>query len=430
MSAASPSHGEFIGKYRIERKIGSGGMGEVYLATDTKLDRQVALKILPQECCINDDRLSRFVLEARAVSALNHPNILTIYEIDELDDTHYIATEFIDGEMLLDRLERQELSVGEVIDIGVQIASALATAHETGIVHRDIKPGNIMIRRDGLVKVLDFGIAKLAAPETIEVDSEAETQVHFKTLEGRIVGTVGYMSPEQARGKSVDARSDIWSLGCVMYEMLTNRQAFRGDTIADVLANVINREPASILSFRKDIPPELERIVLKALNKCVDDRYSSARELADDLKNLQTRMLVEVEQSRSGAFAAPVQERINDSNGSIVILPFADISPEGDNRYFSEGLTEEIIISLSKLKSLKVVARSAAMKYVSEPKSHQEIAGEFGVRYVLEGSVRRHRDELRITSQLVDAENQTYLWAETFRGTIEDVFEIQEEVAG
>src|ERR1043166_4565773 len=417
--------GTRLGRYEIRSKIGEGGMGEVYLAQDTKLARRVALKILPQEFVAEKDRMRRFVSEARSVSALNHPNIITIYEIGETKGTHYIATEYIEGETLQTRLKRESLSLKSALEIALQVASALEAAHRAGVVHRDIKPDNVMVRQDGIVKVLDFGIAKLTATESSDVDTEAVTRVQMKTRVGMILGTAAYMSPEQARGLETDARTDIWSFGCVLYEMLTREKPFQGETMTDVLANIVYREPASIVARRKEAPPELERIVAKTVSKNKDERYQSAKELFDDLKQLETRMLVDAELTRSRE-SIPAQPAFRNS---IAVLPFANISAEKDNDYFSEGLTEEIIMHLSKLQMLKVVALGSAMRYVKEGKTHKEAADDLGVQYLLEGSVRRQGKNLRITAQLIDAMHEVYLWAETYRGTIEDIFEIQEKVA-
>ena len=244
--------GTKLGRYEIRSQLGAGGMGEVYLAQDTKLDRKVALKILPQEFAEDEDRMSRFVREAKSASALNHPNIITIHEIGEINGTHFIATEYIEGETLQTGLKERSLSLKSTLQIALQVASALDAAHRAGIVHRDIKPDNVMVRHDGIVKVLDFGLVKLSATDSSEVDREGETKMQVKTRVGMIMGTVAYMSPEQARGQETDARTDIWSFGCVLYEMLTRQQPFQGETMTDVLANIIHREPASILAHRKD----------------------------------------------------------------------------------------------------------------------------------------------------------------------------------
>jgi serine/threonine-protein kinase len=421
--------GTKLGRYEIRSQLGAGGMGEVYLAEDTILDRKVALKILPQEFAEDKDKMSRFVREAKSASALNHPNIITIHEIGESNGRHFITTEYIEGETLKTRLKGQSLSLKATLEIALQVASALDAAHRAGIVHRDIKPDNVMVRDDGIVKVLDFGLVKLSATDRSEVDREGETKLQVNTRVGMIMGTVAYMSPEQARGQETDARTDIWSFGCVLYEMLTRQQPFQGETMTDVLANIIHREPASILAHRKDTPAELERIVTKAVWKNKDERYQSARELFNDLQQLQTQMLVEAELIRSGEGKNIAQIQPSPFLNSIAVLPFANISAEKDNEYFSEGLTEEIIMNLSKLQMLKVIARGSTMRYVKEGKTHKQTASDLGVQYLLEGSVRRQGKDLRITAQLIDASRDVYLWAETYRGTMEDIFDIQEKVA-
>jgi len=421
--------GTKLGRYEIRSQLGTGGMGEVYLAQDTMLDRQVALKILPPNLAEDNDRMSRFVREAKSASALNHPNIITIHEIGELEGLHFIAIEYIQGETLKSRLESESLSLKATLEIALQVVSALDAAHSAGIVHRDIKPDNIMVRRDGIVKVLDFGLLKLTSSQSAEVDSEGVTKMQLRTSAGVIMGTTAYMSPEQARGLEMDARTDIWSFGCVLYEMLTNQQAFHGETLTDVLANIIHQEPDSILAHRRDTPAELERVVARTLRKNRDERYQSAKDLFNDLQQLNTRLLVEAEIIRSGEGERFAQVQPTSFLSSIAVLPFANLSAEKENEYFSEGLTEEIIMNLSKLQMLKVITRGSAMRYVREGKTHKQIANDLGVQYLLEGSVRRYGSDLRITAQLVDAFRDEYIWAETYRGTMKDIFDIQERVA-
>jgi serine/threonine protein kinase/Tfp pilus assembly protein PilF len=294
--------GTKLGRYEIRSKIGAGGMGEVYLAQDTKLDRKAALKILPAEVASNQDWMRRFVQEAKAASALNHPNIITIHEIDETDSGHFIATEFIDGETLRERVLNAPLKLGESLDIATQIASALAAAHAAGIVHRDIKPENIMIRHDGIVKVLDFGLAKLTARlPTDSVDTEAATKALVQTEPGVVMGTVEYMSPEQARGLAVDVRTDIFSLGVVIYEMVAGQAPFGGATRSDLIVALLEREPPPLARFTPESPAELERIVMKALAKNPDERFQTAKDLLIDLKRLKQKLDVEAEIERTSA---------------------------------------------------------------------------------------------------------------------------------
>jgi serine/threonine protein kinase/predicted Zn-dependent protease len=293
--------GANLGRYEIRSKIGEGGMGEVYLAQDTKLDRKVALKILPAEVAAKKDRMRRFVQEAKTASALNHPNILTIYEISHADSTHFIATEFIDGDTLRQRMQGSRLKLSEVLNIAVQTADALAAAHEASIIHRDIKPENIMLRRrDAYVKVLDFGLAKLIEQQPAIVDKEAPTKTLFKTEEGVVMGTVTYMSPEQARGLEVDARTDVWSLGVVLYEMVAGCLPFEGSTASEIVASILNeKEQPPLKRFAREAPAELERIVTKALRKDREQRYQGIKDMLLDLKSLKQRLEFEVELERS-----------------------------------------------------------------------------------------------------------------------------------
>jgi serine/threonine protein kinase len=294
--------------YRIVRQLGSGGMGEVYLAEDIRLHRKVALKILPPHFTVNPDRVRRFEREARAASALNHPNIVTIYEIGQSNTTHFIATEFVDGETLREHMSRQRISIDEVLNIGTQIVSALQAAHQAGIVHRDIKPENIMLRRDGIVKVLDFGLAKLG-PEELPIHSEAPTNPMVHTNPGVVMGTVGYMSPEQARATAVDARADIWSIGVVMYEMVAGRTPFAGETQSQIIVSIIEHDPVS-LSINSEVPDELQRIVGKCLVKNRERRYQRVEDLLVDLKRLKQRLEVD---AAIGSTAEPGKTRDDDA---------------------------------------------------------------------------------------------------------------------
>lgn len=428
--------GSTLAHYRIVSKIGEGGMGEVYLAQDTKLDRKVALKILPADVAAHPDRMKRFVQEARAASSLNHPNIITIHEIGETASGHFIGTEFIDGETLRERMSRGGVELSDTLDIVVQVASALTAAHGAGIVHRDIKPENIMLRRDGIVKVLDFGLAKLV--EQTPLDAEAETRMQVRTQAGVIVGTAAFMSPEQARGQEVDARSDIWSLGCVLYEMLTRQQPFGGDTTTDVLANIIHREPPSILIRCPDAPAELERIIIRAVCKNKPERYQTANEFLADLKQLQKRLEFEAELERSSSpdkkteaqtqiirAAMTVETEIRNS---VAVLPFANLSADAENEYFCDGLADELLNSLAKIDDLKVAARTSAFSFKGKNVNVSEIGERLGVKNVLEGSVRKSGNRLRISVQLVNASDGFHLWSERYDREMQDIFELQDEI--
>ena len=288
-----------LAHYSIVRKIGAGGMGEVYLAQDKKLDRKVALKILPDEVASNQERMRRFVQEAKAASALNHPNIITIYEIDEIDSRHFIVTEFIDGETLRQRMKHGHLKLNDLLEIAIQAAGALAAAHAAGIIHRDIKPENIMVRRDGYIKVLDFGLAKLTQPEGSTTDTEAPTKALVDTGAGTVLGTSYYMSPEQAKGKRVDARTDLWGLGAVIYEMVAGHVPFEAETPSEVIGLILNKEPPPLARYDREAPPELERIVTKALTKDLEERYQTAKDLLVDLKRLKRQLDLESEIERT-----------------------------------------------------------------------------------------------------------------------------------
>ncbi|HKS28621.1 MAG TPA: protein kinase [Pyrinomonadaceae bacterium] len=320
LEEAEPMQGRLVGHYRVLSLLGRGGMGEIYLAEDTKLDRKVALKLLPEEWTEEMGRLRRFQLEARAASALNHPNILTIYEIGESEGLHFIATEFIEGETLRERM-RQGLKLEEVLDVSVQVASALQAAHEAGIIHRDVKPENIMVRRDGYVKVLDFGLAKLVE-QSESVNLEGATRMLSNTNPGLVMGTVQYMSPEQARGLPVDARTDIWSLGCVLYEMVAGRAPFEGPTMTDVLAAILEREPPSFSSIMTDAPAELEWIIRKSLRKERDERFQTAKEVLSDLRRLREELEFEARGSQSKKSGATIETRAIaavDTNASVEV---------------------------------------------------------------------------------------------------------------
>ena len=288
-----------IGHYEIIELLGAGGMGEVYLARDKTLVRQVALKLLPDYFTRDEARVRRFQQEARAASGLNHPNILTIYEISEVDGQHFIATEFIDGQTLRERMAHQRMKLSEALEIATQVAGALAAANEAGIVHRDVKPDNIMIRRDGYAKVLDFGLAKLTENPAATVDTEAATRVRVKTEPGMVMGTAQYMSPEQARGLAVDGRTDIWSLGVVLCEMLTGQAPFAGETPSHVIVSILEKHAPPLSRYLAEVPAELERIVSKALRKNRDERYQTVKDLLLDLKSLKQELEVEAHLERS-----------------------------------------------------------------------------------------------------------------------------------
>jgi serine/threonine protein kinase len=441
------SAGTKLGRYQIRAKLGEGGMGEVYLARDTRLDRQVALKVLPADVGADRSRMNRFVQEAKATSALNHPNIITIYEIEEGVAGHFIATEFVDGETLRERLRKAPLKVSEALDIGSQIATALAAAHHAGIIHRDIKPENVMIRTDGLVKVLDFGLAKLT-PRGLS-DPDAATQIQSETQPGMIMGTVAYMSPEQARGQKVDRRTDVWSLGVVLYEMLSGQQPFHGETPSDTLANILHREPEPLPI--QMLPAELVELLSRMLAKNLEARYETISDAATDIRQLQRRIELagepittvrssptaqtEVIVSSSSSRTSP--RTVVDSAASradegfwVAILPFKFTGSSAELPALADGLLEEIITGLSRFSYLRVIARSSASRSAGESADVRSIGNELGARYVMEGSLRQAGARLRLAVQLVDTTSGVHLWAENYEHSFdpESIFELQDDL--
>jgi serine/threonine protein kinase len=429
-----------LGRYRILKALGAGGRGEVYLAEDVELERLAALKILPAEVANDAERVRRFVQEAKAASALNHPNILTIYEIGVKDNFRFIASEFIEGETLRQKLETRELSVAETLDIAVQIVAASDAAHRSGIVHRDIKPENVMIREDGLVKVLDFGIAKLTEKKSESVDSDAVTVVKTGTMPGMVIGTANYMSPEQARGLPVDVRTDIFSFGIVLYEMLSGAKPFPGETAMDIIGAILYKEPAPLSETA--VPGELQLIVEKCLRKDRDERYESAKDLLDELKSLQKRLEFETELNQEGEKGRRGEEdKITKTQSSphllissspflnsIAVLPFTNMSADAENEYFCDGLAEELLNALAKIDDLKVAARTSAFSFKNKNTNISKIGNILNVRTVLEGSVRKSGNRLRITVQLVNAANGFHLWSERYDREMQDIFDVQDEI--
>jgi len=403
--------GTTVSHYRVVRRLGEGGMGVVYEAEDLRLGRPVALKFLPDHLACDRSALERFQAEARAASSLNHPHICTIYDVDEAEGRPFIAMELLEGEPLRARLARP-LPVAAIVHIALQLAEALEAAHAKGIVHRDIKPENVFVSADETAKLLDFGIAKLVTEQTA---AGATTRVGTGPL---ALGTVAYMSPEQARGEALDARTDLFSLGVVLYEMATGAEPFRGATTGAILGEILTGAPIPPVRLNPEVPPELERIVNKLLEKERELRYQSARDVRVDLERLRRRL--------AAPAAAP---RPPAEQASIVVLPFENLSPDPDNAFFADGLTEEIIADLSKVRALRVISRTSAMLLKGSKKDVPTIARELNVRYVLEGSVRRAGSHMRITAQLIDAPVDAHLWAEKYSGTLDDVFDLQENLS-
>ncbi len=417
-----------LSHYRIISKIGAGGMGEVYLAQDTKLDRKVAIKLLTEEFSRDPDKLKRFVQEARAASALNHPNILTVYEIGEADGKNYIATEYIGGKTLREHLSTKEpMPLKTILKIAIQVAEALAAAHQAGIIHRDIKPENIMIREDGYAKVLDFGLAKLAEPVAADIH----------TTPGMIMGTVRYMSPEQARGREVDTRTDIFSLGVVLYELLTCRQPFTGETNSHAIIEILEKEPPPLPEASLQIPPDLKMITMHALEKDADRRYQTAPILIGDLRALRKRLEFEEELERTttadGDDNNETQifhaDTLATPENTIAVLPFVNMSRGKDGDYFSDGLAEELLNVLSKIRGLRVAARTSAFSFKGKQTTIAEIGRALNVVSVLEGSIRTSGNRVRISVQLVKVADGYHLWTQTYDRMMDDIFAVQDDIA-
>ncbi len=419
--------GQSLLHYRIVDKLGEGGMGEVYLAEDSKLKRQVALKVLPSEMAGDPDRLSRFQREAETIASLSHPNIVTIFSVEEAEGIHFLTMECVTGRAIDELLPEGGLALDRFLALAIPIADAVASAHEQGIIHRDLKPANVMVTDDGeRVKVLDFGLAKMtssrgAAGELGELPTLAQTQ------EGMVMGTPHYMSPEQAKGEVVDHRSDIFSLGVMLFEMATGEKPFEGTSAIELLSAVLRDQPPPLSETHPELPRSLDRLVQRCLEKAPDNRYQAAREVLNDLLGLRTG-------SESGRKlltdqAVATAQQASADTKSIVVLPFANLSPDLDTEYFSDGLTDEIITDLSQVQALRVISRSSAMRLKGDERGLAAIGRDLACRYVLEGSVRRAANSLRITARLVDAPNDAQLWADKYGGTLDDVFDIQERVS-
>ena len=457
--------GRTISHYRIIEKLGSGGMGQVYLAEDVRLGRKLALKVLAPKLVTDLERVRRFGQEARAASALNHPNILTIHDIGQEGDVHFIATEFVDGETLRARLDRGRLGLMEVLEIAIQTGNALAAAHDAGIVHRDLKPENVMLRLDGYVKVLDFGLAKLTISGFANDSVDGLTRSITETQHGVVLGTCSYMSPEQARGEVVDARSDIFSLGIMLYEMIAGHLPFRGATAADVVGAILYIEPPPLSSL-SSVPDTLGRVVGRAMSKRPEARYQRMDALVTDLKAIRRRIErspsdvvsplpsdsavsgrpldfdssgpVETSVTRTvppsgigtGSGSAPTRKRRTKRTiDSLAVLPLENASQDPEMEYLGDGITEAIINTLSQLPKLRVMARSTVFRYKGRAQEPQAIGRDLSVRAVLTGRVLHRGDMLVIGAELVDVEDGSQIWGGQFNRRLSGIFELQEEIS-
>ena len=410
-----------LGPYEILSKLGVGGMGEVYRARDSRLERDVAIKVLLDRFAQHHDALARFRRESKAVAALSHPNIRAIFDIGTDADRTFAVMELLEGETLGDRLQRSALDWRKAVPIALAIADGLAAAHGKGIIHRDIKPQNIFLTSDGGVKILDFGLARLVTNDPTEGNGLTAT-LTLETRPGAILGTVQYMSPEQVRGQPADARSDIFAFGCVLYEMLTGTRTFARDSAAETMTAILKEEPGDMAESCVDVPSELRRDIMHCLEKNPVERFQSARDLAFALTGI----------ARDANVGEPAKRKTPDkerTEASVAVLPFVNMSSDRENEYFSDGLAEELINALCKIERLHVASRTSSFAFKGKNQDIRQIGEQLNVRTVLEGSVRKAGNRLRITAQLVNVADGYHLWSETFDRDMEDVFAIQSEIS-
>ena len=461
--------GARLGTYEILSPLGAGGMGEVYRARDSRLGRDVAIKVLPETVAQDAERLARFEREARALAALNHPNIVTIFAVEESAGTRFLAMELVEGESLDTLIASGGLPLPRFYEIAIPLAEALSAAHERGIVHRDLKPGNVMVTREGRVKVLDFGLAKREAadsnPNLTSTPTESRADL---TSEGQVFGTVAYMSPEQSRGGKVDARSDVFSLGVLLYQMLTGERPFQGASAADLISSILRDTPRSVTDLRADAPPHLARILRRCLEKDPRDRYQTSRDVYNELRDLKAETSAPVTgvppsvrasagtpaprpwrtwlvgaavvvavagalfvaRSRSGTARAPASGASPRTIQSLAVLPLDNYSGDPSQDYFAEGMTDELTSQLANISQLRVISRGSAMQFKGKNRPPTpEIAKKLDVDAVVEGSVIRAGDKVRITAQLIDARADRHLWARSFERSSRDVLALQDELA-
>lgn len=420
--------GKTVSHYRITSQLGEGGMGVVYEAEDTSLGRHVALKFLSPSMANDDNLLQRFQREARAASALNHPNICTIHGIEEYESEHFIVMELLDGESLSDRVRHSSLDIESVLTLGVQIADALESAHSKGIVHRDLKPANIFVTSRGQAKILDFGLAKIDQQKPDAASNVPTAIADDLTSAGATMGTVAYMSPEQARGEITDARTDIFSFGTVLYQMATGKLPFQGDTNAVVFDSILNRDPVSVSEINSGLPQELGRIISQTLEKDRDLRFQSATEVKTALKRLK-RDLDSGRHSGETSSARTTLSPLTPKEQSIAVLYFENLSGMKEDEYLRDGITEDITTELSKISGLRTFFRANILPYRDKSVTAGQVGRELGASHVLAGSLRRLGNRLRINAQLIDAANEFPLWSERYDREMEDVFVVQDEIA-
>ncbi|HEY6931369.1 MAG TPA: serine/threonine-protein kinase, partial [Thermoanaerobaculia bacterium] len=449
--------GARLGPYQIVAPLGAGGMGEVFRARDSRLGRDVAIKILPERLADNEKALSRFEREARAVAALSHPNILAIHDFGQADGVVFAVTELLEGESLDRRLSREEIPWKKSLEIGAAVADGLASAHSRGIVHRDLKPANIFLTREGLVKILDFGLARQDSHVSEASVTAGPTAAAPETEPGTVLGTVGYMSPEQVRGETADGRSDIFSLGCVLYEMLTGRRAYKHRTQAETMAAILRDHPPELPESGRTILPGINGVVMRCLQKGPDERFQSARDLAFALREILGGSAVSAAagpaapraKSHLGAWiagaaaivavaaillfaSAGVRGRLlapSRQIRSLAVLPLVNLSGDPQQDYFAEGMTDQIIANLARLRDLRVISQTTSMSYRGSRKRVPEIASELDVDVVVEGSVARIGDKIKVNAQLVQARTDKNIWSDAYERDVHDILGLQGEIA-
>ncbi len=414
------SPGTHLGIYQIVAPLGAGGMGEVYRARDTRLGRDIAVKVLPDDVTSSPDRLARFEREAKTVASLNHPNIVTLHSIEEVAGTRFLTMELVEGRDLATLVIRGGLPLNQVLDLAIPLADALVAAHERGVVHRDLKPANVMVTRDGRVKVLDFGLAKFTQPEPDLHRTQTVTMTSPLSTVGDVVGTVPYMAPEQIRGEAADARSDLFSFGILIYELVCGRRPFAGQTSWEVVSAILRDRPPSLRTLRSDVPVDLERIIGRCLEKDPRERFQTALDVVNELHGLRRTL-------ERGATTAP--KTTPEHVASIAVLPFVNRSASAEDEYFSDGLADELINVLAKIRGLRVAARTSAFHFKGKDTTIAEVGQALNVATILEGSVRKAGQRVRIAVQLVKVSDGYHLWSETYDRTLEDLFAVQDDIA-
>ncbi len=415
--------GNTLAHYEIRERLGQGGMGEVYLARDLKLQRDVAIKLLPAELADHPDRLALLEREAKTVAGLNHPNIVTLFSLEEADGIRFITMERVEGATLDRHLPRDGLPLASLLDLAIPLSEALVAAHDRGVVHRDLKPRNIMITTQGRLKVLDFGLASVTGADQPGAETELPTLAPTVSTPGKIAGTIPYMAPEQLRGEQVDARSDLFALGIILYELVTGRRPFSGDTTADLTSAILRDTPAPLRTIRTDAPADLERIITRCLEKDPDRRVQTAKDMRNELELLRRS---------SGAATGPVSTPAPDQSGvpSIAVLPFVNRSRDEDDEYFADGLADEIMHVLSKISGLRVAARTSSFQFQGRHEDPAVVGEKLRVASLLEGTVRKAGTRLRVSVQLVKVSDGFQMWSEVFDRTLDDIFEVQDDIAG